>query len=202
MPEPSAVVQAVAARIEHDELTRRLGRAVAASVAVEAPPGAPPVTVLAARWFPPHVCERRARVMRALGLIGEVVDVCVPGSEPALPDTATLEDHVALLHLARRVRADDDVTASLAAAVGARVEGDGAAAIDDGRWDAAFDAAADAVDASWRSRVVAPAPTFAPQEAVSLATDAFFGRRRRPDVWRPLREGVRWAGATKRRLVG
>jgi hypothetical protein len=202
MPEPSAVVRAVAARIEHDELVRRLGRARAASVAVEPPPGAPPVTVLSSRSFPPHVCERRVRVMQALGWIGDVVDVCVPGDDAALPEDATLEDHVALVSVARVVRAVDDASASLAAAVGSRVEGDGTASSDDGAWDAAFDAAADAVDPAWRSRVVAATPAFAPQEAVSLAGDAFFGRRRRTDPWRALREGVRRAGETKRRFVG
>lgn len=167
MGEPSELEHAVAARIVHDELTRRLGRPAPFVV----PAGGPPLTALAPRSFPAAVLERRRRVLDALGWL----------DRPELPVTATLEDRVAVAG----PPLGTDVDAGAAA-----------------WWDAVFDAAADGIDPGWRSRPRTGTGSFARLEALTLGTDAFFGRRRRADPWSALREAARWAGATKRRLVG
>lgn len=165
MGHPGELVDVVSARIQHDEMVRRIGR----PVPVPVPAGAPPIVALAARSFPPEVRARRERLHRVLGW--------TDGED--LPAVATLEDRVT-------VARDLDV-------------GDPDA---EAWWDALFDAVADGVDPGWRARPRGGDGAFARLEAVTLLSDAYFGRRRRAVPWTALHEAVRWAGTMKRRLVG
>lgn len=163
--------------------------------------GASPLTVLTSRAFPAELLARRARFLQAVGWLRGASDECVPGRSPSLPPEATLADHLAVVATARRAHADSVELATLVAAVGTDVVGVAPADLDTQAWDDFFDALADDLAPGWRLRVRPVGTSRAALEAVSVAADAYFGRRRSSSVWPAARRAVEGAATLKRRWL-
>ena len=194
------LIAAVVDRIVAHETAWRVGRALP----VELPPppaGTGPVTVLAGGAFGRGVLDRRERFLRAVGWIDGAVDDCRPGQLPGLPPEATVEDHVAALAAARRVHAGSPVEAALAGSLGVAVVGVEVPPLDTSFWRAFFDDVADRTDPAWRDRARTPGGAWPRLEAVTLAADSAFGRRRVLPVWRALGRVVAQLGVAKRRWL-
>jgi hypothetical protein len=201
MTPADSLVHEVRQRIVDHELARRVGRrSPAHDEAAVTVTGAPPLTALTGRVFGRAVLERRQRFLQAVGWIALPLDECVPGRTPALPDVASIEDHLAVMIAAGHVRADDVDVATMAASLDATVVGTEPAPLDAARWDEHFDRIADGLVPGWRHRVTATGSAWAALEAVSVAGDTWFGRRRQArSLWPVARRAVEGAAEVKRR---
>ncbi len=190
------LLNGVEARIVQHEMAVRLGR----PHVVELPADGPPLIALAGRAFPDAVLARRMRFLRAVGWVSGPPDDWDPVSAAVLPDTAALEDRLAVLAASRVIRTTDAALGMLAQALGTPVAGVVVPPADHEWWDRRFNELADAIDGSWRARDLAPGGAYARLEAVTVAGDAMFGRRRAGGTWDRLHRAVRRAGDLKRRL--
>lgn len=194
------LVEGVQRRIVAHEIAWRIGEPAAVyELGFAVVVGAPPLTVLTSRAFPHAVLARRERFLRAVGWLDGSPDECIPGRSPSLPPEATLADHLAVVASARRARADSVELATLVASLGGDVVGAAPAALDTRLWDDFFDAHADGLVPGWRSRVPGARSSWAALEAVSVASDSFFGRRRSSSLWPYARRAVEGAATVKRR---